>query len=609
MWEPTDSVITCVGCGVLFNFFTRKHHCRVCGKIYCAACSSERVRIPSMMDACVVQSPDAGLLTSAMRWINPASTFSSADPETQRVCRKCHRNVINVNRSKVLIDAILIVDELDICDWRVLRTLNTKWKTAMETLLRTWKTTGFLPPYKDPSPSQERLILANNELLSGHIAWLGRRRGTAAYHCSTSCEVLGCRCQCRSVPAQVKRLCSMFLSRDVGRLPSTSNMGEMISAIASRACRDDAIFRCIAVPICSEDSITGQKLFFAINGRDSAVGARLMKIAPAEAVLRWRKTLLWVEAMKGLADWDDAIHVEPEDWEGCSLPSQPDVTVVEILRDAMTKKRSSTNPVVIPVVCENRAGKRFVQCMMMKEDSVLADAVIQDLCAMIRALGRGENKTVMLVTYDVLPLNGKGMITLVPGCTTLGRLWSESQSITNYILENNPNDNVKTLKGRFLGSCAATSVISTLLCVGDRHLDNFCLTRRGDIFGIDYGFILGSEPLGKEFLGSSLRLTPSILEFLGGVGSVHYNLFKRVAGEVFNLCRRYINILFPIIESLVYDGVTTGAFLRRHMESAWLPSGDDISCSIHIQKTIERVSRGSQGWRDAITDTLHRFFN
>ena len=624
MWEPSEASHRCSSCATHFTFFVRKHHCRACGKIFCDACSSSRVRIPSVMDACVVQSPKPNMISSAMRWVvsGGGSDGMMEQKQQQRVCRQCERNIVAVKDSRSIIDAIMLVKDVTISDWRTLRVLNSGWKVAMDTLLQTWRTTGYLPPYKRPSNSQRCLMRTNRAVISGHIAWLGinhpllsshpsRLNNGKGDHAASSCGVLGCRTSCESIPITIKRLAHMFLSNRIESLPAACDLGEMISAIASRAVIDAMVFDRIVLPLCSSaDTSTAQKLFFQINGRSPDLASKIMQVAPASCVMRWRKIMLWIENMKCVAKWKDALHVEPEDWEGATLPLQPDVRVVEILHDAVTVKRSSTNPVVIPCVCENRKGSRFVQCYMMKEESVLPDATVQDLCAMIKLIARCERKSAMLITYDVLPLTrSTGMVTLVPGCTTLGRLRSEQQSITHYILENNPNENVKVLKGRFLGSCAATTAIATVLGVGDRHLDNLVLTRSAELFGVDYAYILGNEPLGKEILGNSLRLTPQVIEFLGGVDSATYSLFKNRAAAIYNLCRRYLNVLYPIMQSLVFDGITTDECLNAHIESAWLPSGDDISCKVHIENRIERVSRGSSSWKDAITDSLHSLWN
>eukprot|EP00038_Savillea_parva_P014436 m.215834 g.215834 ORF g.215834 m.215834 type:complete len:464 (+) comp28058_c0_seq1:454-1845(+) len=44
-WVPDASVHQCTACLDEFNFFNRRHHCRVCGKIFCADCTQLRVKI------------------------------------------------------------------------------------------------------------------------------------------------------------------------------------------------------------------------------------------------------------------------------------------------------------------------------------------------------------------------------------------------------------------------------------------------------------------------------------------------------------------------------------------------------------------------------------
>lgn len=37
-WVPDEDAPTCTGCKVEFGVFTRRHHCRACGKVFCAVC-------------------------------------------------------------------------------------------------------------------------------------------------------------------------------------------------------------------------------------------------------------------------------------------------------------------------------------------------------------------------------------------------------------------------------------------------------------------------------------------------------------------------------------------------------------------------------------------
>ena len=38
IWTDDTSVNSCHNCKVDFTFFNRRHHCRLCGKIFCNTC-------------------------------------------------------------------------------------------------------------------------------------------------------------------------------------------------------------------------------------------------------------------------------------------------------------------------------------------------------------------------------------------------------------------------------------------------------------------------------------------------------------------------------------------------------------------------------------------
>ena len=42
-WMPDKMCHECSECGVRFGIFVRKHHCRICGRIFCSSCSSHSV--------------------------------------------------------------------------------------------------------------------------------------------------------------------------------------------------------------------------------------------------------------------------------------------------------------------------------------------------------------------------------------------------------------------------------------------------------------------------------------------------------------------------------------------------------------------------------------
>jgi hypothetical protein len=44
MWVPDEKAPTCYNCQKQFSaIFLRKHHCRICGNVFCKECSSKNV--------------------------------------------------------------------------------------------------------------------------------------------------------------------------------------------------------------------------------------------------------------------------------------------------------------------------------------------------------------------------------------------------------------------------------------------------------------------------------------------------------------------------------------------------------------------------------------
>jgi hypothetical protein len=66
-WQPDSEVTNCPICGTTFSFWYRKHHCRKCGRVVCAACSPHRITIPRQF---IVRPPEPNR--------SPASTLIPA---------------------------------------------------------------------------------------------------------------------------------------------------------------------------------------------------------------------------------------------------------------------------------------------------------------------------------------------------------------------------------------------------------------------------------------------------------------------------------------------------------------------------------------------------
>jgi Phosphatidylinositol 3- and 4-kinase len=90
----------------------------------------------------------------------------------------------------------------------------------------------------------------------------------------------------------------------------------------------------------------------------------------------------------------------------------------------------------------------------------------------------------------------------------------------------------------YVQSCAGYSVITYILGVGDRHLDNLLLHPSGSFFHCDFSFILGRDP--KKYL--PLRITEDMIHGMGGKESDNYAKLISWMNAAFFTLRRPENV-------------------------------------------------------------------
>lgn len=91
-----------------------------------------------------------------------------------------------------------------------------------------------------------------------------------------------------------------------------------------------------------------------------------------------------------------------------------------------------------------------------------------------------------------------------------------------------------------------------LLGIGDRHLDNLLLTKDGNLFHIDFGYILGRDP--KPY-PPPMKICKEMVEVMGGTSSPNYAQFKSYAFIAFNSLRKSSNLILNLFSLMVKANV------------------------------------------------------
>lgn len=162
------------------------------------------------------------------------------------------------------------------------------------------------------------------------------------------------------------------------------------------------------------------------------------------------------------------------------------------------------------------------------------DPMEEGQLSLLDAFPRTDAK--FLVTYHVVPIStNSGFIEIVPNALTLSDILARG-SISNYLYRSNSNRKVSEVSSNYSASLAFWTVVTYLLGVGDRHLENIMIRNDGILFHIDYGFVFGADTT-----ATFVRLDHDLIEGLGG--SEMYEPFKERCCEIYCCLRRHFNVI------------------------------------------------------------------
>eukprot|EP00520_Triparma_pacifica_P017482 CAMPEP_0118646972 /NCGR_PEP_ID=MMETSP0785-20121206/8356_1 /TAXON_ID=91992 /ORGANISM="Bolidomonas pacifica, Strain CCMP 1866" /LENGTH=1145 /DNA_ID=CAMNT_0006539031 /DNA_START=160 /DNA_END=3594 /DNA_ORIENTATION=- len=262
----------------------------------------------------------------------------------------------------------------------------------------------------------------------------------------------------------------------------------------------------------------------------------------------------------------------------------PDVSVleeeVERRREEMTKRTSLNNKKISKLLGEERdidereLGKgrksrnlkgltseiknlpptnssRIVSRTLNEEYSVIfksGDDLRQDqlIIVMIRLfdnLLKAEGLDLCLTPYSILATSPTtGLVEFVKGSLPISAVLATHGTIQEYFTATNQVEDIPAVRESYIRSCAGYCVMTYILGIGDRHLDNIMMLPSGRFFHIDFGFIFGRDP---KPMPPAFRLTQSMVDGFGG--DEGFLKFKRLCGQVYNILRRSAGLVVNLL--------------------------------------------------------------
>lgn len=637
-WMPDNTSDQCAGCQTDFNmFFRRRHHCRVCGKLFCYKCCSRTSTIPKLLLDQIPRPPRQSWLSSAFRSEEPSPSESSC-----RLCPGCFDYVQTTQRAEKYIKALLMC-KLDILGWHRLETLSGVWSDAAKLLLSVWRRIQYKNRWlgEELTPLQTQMVKNNVHALYGHARWQqvasqinmwGPPPPTAAASLRRSRQLVSCddllcfrycsgNRMCVADCLEILLTCQhqgakehaaqSLLQTDIETLQCFVSTLLYVCAVNKKASK------AVLVPLVRQHENFAHKCYWRARAAGKFcqnIRKLILRAVPRQVKERIQESEAWAQSFELAASSDDANYREtvmaPWETKRPCLPGKPNWLVVSTsVRDLIIKKSSSC-PAVVPMTLLIN-GQTVSRHIMYKTDTpLLSDAVVIDAMYLLDLKCRQEmTRRFSRVLFHCVPFSETtGFILLVPNSRTLYSISRSNQSLLNYILSMKPEDTVASVRQRYIESTAFSAVSSLLLGFGDRHNENIMVSGDGCLFHIDFTYVLGSEPGGKAALVSSepkLRLTTQMCDALGGQDSAEFDAFKQTCTDLYGIAKRNAKSFYYLLYSLVPGNFTTETTIRSHLKSALQPGQNDEEAKLVIEKKIHTAT--SCRTVDTLLDTIHHW--
>ncbi|KAF3329023.1 phosphatidylinositol 3-kinase, root isoform isoform X1 [Carex littledalei] len=293
-------------------------------------------------------------------------------------------------------------------------------------------------------------------------------------------------------------------------------------------------------------------------------------------------------------------------------PLAPSTLIKGIVPQESSIFKSALHPLKLTFRTENGGTSKVI---FKKGDDLRQDQLVIQMVSLMDRLLKLENLDLHLTPYQVLATGqDEGMLQFIPS-STLAQILSENRSIIAYLQKFHPDEEgpfgiTAQCLETFIKSCAGYSVITYILGVGDRHLDNLLLRDDGRLFHVDFAYILGQDP--KPF-PPPMKLCKEMVEAMGGAESQYYTRFKSYCCEAYNILRKSSNLILNLFHLMAGSNIPNIASdpeksILKLQEKFRLDLDDEgaihffqdlinDSVSALFPQMVETIHRWAQYWR------------
>ncbi|KAG5363412.1 Phosphatidylinositol 3-kinase vps34 [Yarrowia sp. B02] len=282
------------------------------------------------------------------------------------------------------------------------------------------------------------------------------------------------------------------------------------------------------------------------------------------------------------------------------LPLDPTQRIVGIDEHDCSVFKSSLTPLKLTFKMEDGS---LYPIIFKSGDDLRQDQLVIQIITLMNQLLLNENLDLKITPYRILATGAvDGAIQFVPNQTLASVLSDYPGGILQFLKEKAPMTEEQQallppgslslgvrpeVMDTFVRSCAGYCVMTYILGVGDRHLDNLLISDDGHFFHADFGYILGRDP--KPF-PPLMKLPIQIIDGMGGIHSENYTKFRNYCFTAYTTLRKSANLILNLFSLMTEANIPDIAIEKdkavQKVRDRFCLEMSDEEAIVHFQNLI-----------------------
>eukprot|EP00835_Amoeboradix_gromovi_P001289 NODE_56_length_25944_cov_0.235287.p3 type:complete len:769 gc:universal NODE_56_length_25944_cov_0.235287:19390-21696(+) len=304
----------------------------------------------------------------------------------------------------------------------------------------------------------------------------------------------------------------------------------------------------------------------------------------------------WLQ--EALADPKNGLNVFPP----MTWLLQPSLTVIGILPTKTNLFKSALQPLLLTFTCDDG----LYTCIFKTGDDMRQDQLCLQLIELMDQFMLKDNLDLKIKTYKVISVGEKVGFAEFIDSKPLSVILDEHHGVLfPYLLGENESSISSDVMDTYLRSSAGYCVMTFILGVGDRHLDNVLLTKQGKLFHVDYAYILGLDP--KPY-PPYMKICKEMVELMGGLQHPNYSKFKQYCFTAYSILRKHSK---SIIQLLMLMKEANMPSIQQDPDTSINKLLDKFRLDLNEKEAIEYfdqlITESATALFPQVLETIHRF--